>query len=154
MRPPTMLVQCTPGPSKVCLTGDCSVAPGFIVTGSMCHWTLHVGSDRNDLKRAIEPWLVYCTTGPVQIANRLKSILHPPCISSQVHHRSGLVCQSPEDKSKPSLHTVRVDTLTNSTQKLKLTREGSQSTYTLQHPHSREAREKGANVEIDGWRHK
>jgi hypothetical protein len=52
--------------------------------------------------------------------------------------------------------------LTNSTQKLKLMGEGSQSTYTLQHPHSRAAREKGANaarekganVEINGWRHK
>jgi hypothetical protein len=57
---------------------------------------------------------------------------------------------------------VRVDALTSSTQKLKLMGEGSLSTYTLQHPHScaaREkdanaAREKGANVEINGWRHK
>jgi hypothetical protein len=57
---------------------------------------------------------------------------------------------------------VTMDALTNSTQKLKLMREGSQSTYTLQHPHSRAAREKGANaarekganVEINGWRHK
>jgi hypothetical protein len=32
--------------------------------------------------------------------------------------------------------------------------EGSHSTYTLQHPHSRAAREKDANVEINGWRHK
>jgi hypothetical protein len=31
---------------------------------------------------------------------------------------------------------------------------GSQSTYTLQHPHSRAAREKGVNMEINGWRHK
>jgi hypothetical protein len=57
---------------------------------------------------------------------------------------------------------VRMDALTSSTQKLKLMEEGSQSTYTLQHPHSRAtrekganaAREKGANVEINGWRHK
>jgi hypothetical protein len=44
--------------------------------------------------------------------------------------------------------TVRMDALTSSSQKLKLMGEGSQSTYTLQHPHSRAAREKGANVEI------
>jgi hypothetical protein len=43
---------------------------------------------------------------------------------------------------------VRVNSLTSSTQKLKLLGEGSQSTYTLQHPHSHAAREKGANVEI------
>jgi hypothetical protein len=57
---------------------------------------------------------------------------------------------------------VRMDALTSSTQKLKLMGEGSQSTYTLQQPHSRAAREKGANaarekganVEINGWRHK
>jgi hypothetical protein len=49
---------------------------------------------------------------------------------------------------------VRVDTLTSSNQMLKLMREGSQSIYTLQHPHSRAAREKGTNVEINGWRHK
>jgi hypothetical protein len=30
--------------------------------------------------------------------------------------------------------------------------EGSKSTYTLQHPYSRAAREKGANVEIKGRR--
>jgi hypothetical protein len=55
-----------------------------------------------------------------------------------------------------------LESLTSSTQKLKLMGEGSQSTYTLQHPHSRAAREKGANtarekatnVEINGWRHK
>jgi hypothetical protein len=47
-----------------------------------------------------------------------------------------------------------VDALTSSTQKLKLIGEGSQSTYTLQHPHSRAARGKGANMEINGWRHK
>jgi hypothetical protein len=55
---------------------------------------------------------------------------------------------------------VRVDALTSSTQKLKLMRQGSQSTYTLQHPHSRAAREKGANaarekdtnMKINGWR--
>jgi hypothetical protein len=41
-----------------------------------------------------------------------------------------------------SVFCVRVDTLTSSTQKLKLMREGSQSTYTLQHPHSRAARER------------
>jgi hypothetical protein len=58
--------------------------------------------------------------------------------------------------------SVRVDALTSSTQKLKLMGECSQSTYTLQHPHSRAAREKGANaakekganVEINRWRHK
>jgi hypothetical protein len=33
-------------------------------------------------------------------------------------------------------------------------REGRQSTYTLQHPHSRAAREKGAIVEIKGRRPK
>jgi hypothetical protein len=43
---------------------------------------------------------------------------------------------------------VRLNSLTSSTQKLKLLGEGSQSTYTLQHPHSHAAREKGANVEI------
>jgi hypothetical protein len=60
------------------------------------------------------------------------------------------------------MSTVRVDTLTSSTQKLKLMGEGSQSTYTLQHSHSRvtrekgtnTAREKGANMEINGWKHK
>jgi hypothetical protein len=41
-----------------------------------------------------------------------------------------------------------VDALTSSTQKLKLLRKGRQSTYTLQHSHSRAAREKGTNVEI------
>jgi hypothetical protein len=57
---------------------------------------------------------------------------------------------------------VRVDALTSSTQKLQLMGEGSQSTYTLQHPHSCVSREKGAstvkekgtNVKINGWRHK
>jgi hypothetical protein len=55
-----------------------------------------------------------------------------------------------------------MDALTISTQKFKLVEEGSQSTYTLQHPHSRAAREKdanaasekGVNAEINGWRHK
>jgi hypothetical protein len=37
---------------------------------------------------------------------------------------------------------VRVDVLTSSTQKLKLLGEGMQFTYTLQHPHSRVARER------------
>jgi hypothetical protein len=41
---------------------------------------------------------------------------------------------------------VRVHELTNSTQKFKLMGEGSQSTYTLQHPHSRAAKEKGTNA--------
>jgi hypothetical protein len=50
--------------------------------------------------------------------------------------------------------SVRVDALTSSTQKLKLMGEGSQSNYTLQHPHSLAAREKGANMKINGWRHK
>jgi hypothetical protein len=49
---------------------------------------------------------------------------------------------------------VRVDALTNSSQKFKLVGEGRQSTYTFQHPHSRGARQKGANMEINGWRHK
>jgi hypothetical protein len=44
--------------------------------------------------------------------------------------------------------------LTSSTQKLKLLGEGRQFTCTLQHPHSRATREKGANVEIKGRRHK
>jgi hypothetical protein len=57
--------------------------------------------------------------------------------------------------------TVKVGVLTSSTQKLKLMEEVSQSTYTLQHPHSRairkdanEAREKCANMKINGWGHK
>jgi hypothetical protein len=49
---------------------------------------------------------------------------------------------------------VEVDALNSSTQKLKLMEEDSQFTYTLQHLHSRAAREKNANVEINGWRHK
>jgi hypothetical protein len=44
--------------------------------------------------------------------------------------------------SHGTLIIVRVDTLTRSTQKLKLVGEGSQSTYTLQHPHSRAVRER------------
>jgi hypothetical protein len=48
------------------------------------------------------------------------------------------MCSSAEVK----YHIVRVDTLTNSTQKLKLLGEGSQSTYTLQHLHSRATRHK------------
>jgi hypothetical protein len=48
--------------------------------------------------------------------------------------------------SKASMSSVRVDTLISSTQKLKLMRENRQSTYTLQHPRSRAAREKGANT--------
>jgi hypothetical protein len=43
-----------------------------------------------------------------------------------------------------------VDALTTSTQKIKLLGENRQSTYTLQRPHSRAAREKCANVEIRG----
>jgi hypothetical protein len=35
-------------------------------------------------------------------------------------------------------------------QKLKLLGEGKQSIYTLQHPHSRAAREKDTNMEIKG----
>jgi hypothetical protein len=50
--------------------------------------------------------------------------------------------------------SVRVDALTSSTQKLKLMGEGSQFTYPLQHPHSRVAKEKDINVEINRWRHK
>lgn len=46
---------------------------------------------------------------------------------------------------------VRVDKLTNSTQKLKLLEEGSQFNYTLQHPDSRAVKEKGTNVEINEW---
>jgi hypothetical protein len=51
------------------------------------------------------------------------------------------------------LFCVRVDILINSTQKLNLTREGNQFTYTLQHPHSRAVREKDVNMEINEWRH-
>jgi hypothetical protein len=60
------------------------------------------------------------------------------------------MCSSAEVK----YHIVRVDALTNSTQKLKLLGEGSQSTYTLQHLHSREPDTNGINVEIQGRRHK
>jgi hypothetical protein len=57
--------------------------------------------------------------------------------------------------------SVRVDALTSSTQKLKLMGEGSQSTCTLQHTprvqpekKAQTQPERGANVEINGWRHK
>ena len=43
---------------------------------------------------------------------------------------------------------VRVDALTSSTQKLKLMGQGSLSTYTLQHPHSRAARENSMEQEL------
>jgi hypothetical protein len=46
---------------------------------------------------------------------------------------------------------IRVDALTSSTQKLKLMKEDRQFTYTLQHPYSRAAREKDANVKINGF---
>jgi hypothetical protein len=52
------------------------------------------------------------------------------------------------------LTDVRVNALTSLNQKLKLLGEERQSTYTLQHPHSRATREEGANVEIKGRRHK
>jgi hypothetical protein len=54
------------------------------------------------------------------------------------------------------VHSVRVDALTSSSQKLKLLLLGERrkSTYTLQHPHSRAAKEKEANVEIKGRMHK
>jgi hypothetical protein len=61
---------------------------------------------------------------------------------------------------KLDVQYVRVDALISSTQKFKLIGEGSQSTYTLQYPYSRATREKdtnttrekGAHVEINGWR--
>jgi hypothetical protein len=63
------------------------------------------------------------------------------------------LCSDNKDPTWPHMH-IRVDALTSSTQKLKLLGEVRQSTYTLQHPHSRALREKGTHVEINRWRHK
>jgi hypothetical protein len=72
-----------------------------------------------------------------------------------------IMTYKPKAISMVRVKLVRVDALTSSTQKFNL-EEGSQSTYTLQHSHSHVAREtdanaakeKGANMKINGWRHK
>jgi hypothetical protein len=70
-------------------------------------------------------------------------------IRTELHQKSAL---SPYLSALVMDEIVRVP-LTNSTQKLKLMGEGSQSTYTLQHPHSRAAREKGAKATRERRKH-